>query len=70
MVAFKRQLDFLVRPCEPSAFLLGQLTLTVVEEMIERLRRITPVTLKDAKKRVDIFTLCSKVALLFCAGRT
>jgi len=49
MTAFKRKLDFLVSPCEPSAFLLAQLTLTIVEQMIDRLRTITPVTLKDEK---------------------
>ncbi len=64
MVAFKRKLDFLVRPCEPSAFLLGQLTLSVVEEMIERLRKITPVTLKDAKESRHFYTML-KGALAF-----
>lgn len=49
MVAFKRKLDVLVSPCEPSAYHLSQLTLTVVEEMIDRLRSIRPMTLKDEK---------------------
>lgn len=51
MVAFKRKIDFLVGPCEPSAFLLGQLTLAVVEDLIDRLHKITPVTLKEEKDR-------------------
>ncbi|MBI5249446.1 MAG: DnaJ domain-containing protein, partial [Desulfomonile tiedjei] len=64
MVAFKRNIDCLVSPCEPSAFLLGQLTLTVVEEMIDRLHKIAPVTLKDDSNRRRFQTML-KSALAF-----
>jgi hypothetical protein len=57
MVAFKRRLDFLVRPCEPSPFLLGQLTLTIIDDMIDRIRRISPETLKDEKNGQRFYSM-------------
>jgi len=47
MVAFKRKLDYLAGPAEATAFHLIHLTMTVVEGLIESLKKITPLTLRD-----------------------
>jgi hypothetical protein len=47
MVAFKRKLDHLVGPAEPTAFHLSHLTIEIVENLIGALKRIAPLTLRD-----------------------
>lgn len=51
MAAFRRELECLVSPCDPSAYHLGQLTLTVIEEMLRKIARIRPVTLQEELAR-------------------
>lgn len=48
MVAFRRKLEFLVGPSEPTAYYVGQLAMTVVEELLNRLNLISPVTRSEA----------------------
>ncbi|MGO9570165.1 MAG: J domain-containing protein [Desulfomonilaceae bacterium] len=47
MVAFKRKLDYLTGPAEPTVFHLSHLTMAIVENLIERLKKIAPLTLRD-----------------------
>jgi|SRR5271157_3062791 len=47
MVAFKRKLDYLAGPAEPTAFHLSHLTIAIVENLIERLKKIAPLTRRD-----------------------
>ncbi|MGB6067453.1 MAG: DnaJ domain-containing protein [Desulfomonilaceae bacterium] len=47
MVAFKRKLDYLVGPAEPTAFHLSHLTQAIVRNLTETLREIAPFTQRD-----------------------
>jgi hypothetical protein len=56
MTAFERKLSSVAGPSEPTAYLLGQLPLVVVNELIETLKDISPLTLRDSLRK-DRFTL-------------
>lgn len=62
MVGFKRQLDYLAGPAEPTAFHLSHLTIAVVENLIERLKLIAPLTLRDQLEK-DKFRRLLEAAL-------
>jgi len=47
MVAYKRRLAYLAGPAEPSAYSVSQLSMTVVEELLENLHAIEPMTHRD-----------------------
>jgi hypothetical protein len=47
IVAFKRKLDSLTGPAEPTAFHLSHLTIEIVENLIGTLKKITPLTRRD-----------------------
>lgn len=47
IVAFRRRLEYLVGPSEPSAYYVGQLNMTEVEELLKRLLAIAPLTRND-----------------------
>jgi DnaJ-domain-containing protein 1 len=47
MVAFKRLLAYLAGPAEPSARTLSQLSLTQVEELLDALQKISPMSRLD-----------------------
>jgi DnaJ-domain-containing protein 1 len=51
MTAFRRELECLVSPCDPSAYHLGQLTLTIIEEMLRKIAGIRPMTLQEELAR-------------------
>ena len=54
MVAFKRKLDYVAGPVEPTAFHLGQLTLAIVQDLAETLREITPLTWRDEVEKNNL----------------
>ncbi len=47
MVAFKRKLASLAGPADPSVYILAQLSMTVVEELLADLNAIKPLTRRD-----------------------
>lgn len=47
MVAFKRKVDYLTGPAESTAFHLSHLTMEIVENLIQSLQKIAPLTLRD-----------------------
>jgi DnaJ domain len=47
MVAFKRKLDYLAGPADPTPFHLSHLTIEIVENLIGTLTKIAPLTLRD-----------------------
>jgi len=51
MTAFERRLRSIAGPCDPTAHLLGQLPLTLVEELREILMVISPLTLRDSRRK-------------------
>jgi len=55
MIAFERRLRWVAGPCEASARVLTQLTMTVLEELAETLSAVKPITLQQLheKKRLD-----------------
>jgi len=65
MVAFKRLLIYLVGPAEPSARTLSQLTLTEVEELLEALQKIGPMSQRDrvTKRRLMAIILAARAHL-------
>jgi hypothetical protein len=57
MVAFKRKLGYLVGPADPTAFHLSQLSLAIVENLIEVLNPIGPLTLRDEFEKKKLLRL-------------
>lgn len=47
MTAFKRKLASLTGPADPSVYVLSQLSIPIVEELISELKAIEPLTRKD-----------------------
>lgn len=65
MVAFRRKLEYLVGPSDPSAYYVGQLSMTVVEDLLKSLNLIAPMTRKDeATKAKFLKMLKAGLALL------
>lgn len=54
LTAFKRRLAHLIGPYDPHPRYVTQLSLFVVEELFQTLRRISPVTQKDADERMKL----------------
>ncbi len=51
MTALERRLRSVSGPADPSAYLLGQLPLVVVEELHQALKGISPLTLRDRRRK-------------------
>lgn len=51
MVAFERRLRHLAGSAEPSAYSLGHLNRSVVEEVLTSLRRIAPITRREERQK-------------------
>lgn len=54
LTAFKRRLAHLLGPCDPNPRYVTQLSLFVVEELFQTLRRISPITQKDFDERMKL----------------
>jgi DnaJ-domain-containing protein 1 len=52
MVAFRRKLEYLVGPVEPTAHYVSQLSVIVVEELLKRIHFITPHTRRDEHTKI------------------
>lgn len=59
MVAFERELGFLVGPCRPTAYHVSQLNKSVVDELTLRLRAIEPLTRKDSLEKARFLRILS-----------
>jgi DnaJ-domain-containing protein 1 len=57
MVAFKRLLTYLVGPAEPSTRTLSQLSLTEVEELLDALQRIAPMSRRDQVTKRELLAI-------------
>lgn len=65
LTALERRLSYLVGPCEPTAYAVGQLNLTLVEELLANLQGIVPTTFNDRlRKRRLMKPLLSGLAFL------
>jgi hypothetical protein len=51
LTALERRLYYLVGPCEPTTLTVGQLSLTIVEELLANLRGIVPTTFNDRQRK-------------------
>jgi DnaJ-domain-containing protein 1 len=47
IVAFRRKLEYLVGPVEPTAHYVSQLSMIVVEDLLKKLNLVTPLTRRD-----------------------
>ncbi len=47
LVAFRRKLEYLAGPSEPTAYYVSQLSMTIVEELLKKLTVIAPLTRRD-----------------------
>ncbi len=54
MTAFRRRLTYLAGPANPSAFLLSQLSLTILEQLTDRLTGIQPWTRSDTDRKSSL----------------
>ncbi len=54
LTAFKRRLAHLLGPCDPTPRHVTQLSLFVVEELFQTLRRVSPITQKDFDERIKL----------------
>ncbi len=57
MVAFKRKVDYLTGPAEPTAFHLSHLTMDIVENLIQSLQKIAALTLGDQLEKTKFLGL-------------
>ncbi|MBI5571724.1 MAG: DnaJ domain-containing protein [Desulfomonile tiedjei] len=51
MIAFERRLRWVAGPCEASARVLAQLTMTVLEDLAETLSAVNPVTFRQLQEK-------------------
>jgi DnaJ-domain-containing protein 1 len=65
MTAFETKLRCIAGPCEPTAYHLSRLTMTVVLELTESLKRIAPITLRERQRKTRLLEqLLSATAFL------
>jgi DnaJ-domain-containing protein 1 len=57
IVAFRRKLEYLVGPVEPTAHYVSQLPIHVVEELLKKLHLIAPHTRRDELTRSRFFSM-------------
>ncbi|HMK35520.1 MAG TPA: DnaJ domain-containing protein [Desulfomonilaceae bacterium] len=64
IVAFRRKLEYLVGPVEPTAYYVSQLTMTEVEQLSARLNLITPLTRRDELAKSRFVKMIASALLL------